>query len=148
MKKIYKLLSHAEINTPIKQMIGDLHDYYNNTGKYETTFILTLSNEKKRSVEISTRFHGWVTHVHRTLNERGIECDRNYVYFKCLLEACSFRDDDLEQGMSPYPYSIIDDVLYPHRTSIATNNQMMTACFGVRMWALKKHIYELPERGM
>jgi hypothetical protein len=84
---------------------------------------------RRRSPKISTHFHAHITQIAR---ETGF--DRDYVYQLVLLQACQMETE----GGSPYPYTIVNDVLYPKRTSGRTNKQMMTAVeaahlFGAQM---------------
>lgn len=82
--------------------------------------------KKQRSVESSTHFHAHVTQIAR---ETGL--DRDYVYHMVLLKACEILAD----GGSPYPYTIINDILYPAPTSSCTNKQLMTAIEAAHMTA-------------
>lgn len=124
--------------------------------------LLSLMNPKKdyklvqmngkRSIEISTRFHG-----HITFMARELQLDRNYVYFMVLLKATEIRCD----GGSPYPYVTVPrkimspitmrvethDLPVPLRTSNRTNKEMMTACFGAELfWAENGNGGCLPEK--
>ena len=65
---------------------------------------------------------------------------RKEVYLRSLLRACEIEAD----GGSAYPYTIVDDKLYPHSTTTATNKEMITACEGVAMLAAEAG-YILPE---
>ncbi len=88
-----------------------------------------------RSIAISNRFHGHVTWL-----ARATGMSRKEVYIRSLILACEIEAD----GGSEYPHSIIDDVLYPHSTTTATNKEMITACEGVAMLAAEAG-YRLPE---
>jgi hypothetical protein len=63
--------------------------------------------------------------------------DRNEVYMRVLLLACEIEAD----GGDPYSYTIVDDVLYPHRTSSCTNKEMITAVEAAHMYAATKGIF-------
>lgn len=76
------------------------------------------TEKKKRSTEISTHFHSHITQIAKDTAQ-----DRNYVYMKILLLACEIEVD----GGGAFPYTIVDDVLYPHRTTNRSNKQMITA---------------------
>lgn len=82
--------------------------------------------EKHRSTDISTHFHA---HLTQTARETGD--DRELIYHRVLLLACEIETE----GGAPYPYSIIDGVLYPHRTSSCTNKEMMTAVEAAHRYA-------------
>ena len=84
------------------------------------------TKHKKRSIDISTHFHAHITQIARDTAQ-----DRNYVYMKVLLLACEIEID----GGSPYPYTIVDDILYPHRTTNRSNSEMMTAVGAVHQYA-------------
>lgn len=77
-------------------------------------------------MDISTHFHA---HVTQTARETGLS--RNYVYHMALLLACEIETD----GGSPYPYTIVGDVLYPDPTHTCNNKQMMTAVDAIHMIA-------------
>ncbi len=81
----------------------------------------------KRSVDISNHLH-----AHITQTAMDTARDRNYVYMCVLLLACEIEVD----GGAAYPYTIVDDVLYPHRTTNRTNKQMMTAVEAAHMYAV------------
>lgn len=98
-----------------------------------------------RSVEISTRFNGWLTWLWKKLKESGVEMVRDEIYIRCLLEACSITAEDAT-SKTEYPYFILDGALRPLRTSGRTNKEMMTACQGIEIWAYKQGIYQMPER--
>ena len=93
----------------------------------------------KRSVEISTRFHGHVSWMTRKLNG---QMTRDEVYMRVLLKACEL---ETTEGASPYPYLIVDDVLYPKRTTNRSNKQMMQACWACEAFANEWEIGPLPE---
>ena len=80
----------------------------------------------KRSIDISTHFHAHVTQL-----AREIAMNREEVYTRVLIHACEIETE----GGAPYPYSIIDDVLYPYRTSQRSNKEMMTAIESVHQLA-------------
>jgi hypothetical protein len=82
--------------------------------------------EKNRSTDISTHFHGHVTQIARETGD-----DRELIYHRVLLLACEIETE----GGAEYPYSIIDGVLYPHRTSACTNKEMMTAVEAAHRYA-------------
>lgn len=92
----------------------------------------------KRSTDISTHFHAHCTQIAR---ETGMA--RDEVYLRVLLLACEIEVD----GGAPYPFTIVDDILYPHRTSSCTNKQMMTAVEAAHMYAAQCEIWlnEKPE---
>lgn len=94
---------------------------------------------KQRSPKISTHFHAHITQIAR---ERAF--DRDYVYQVVLLLACEIEVD----GGSPYPYTIVNDILYPKRTSGRTNKQMMTAVEAAHMKAAEWEVglNEKPEK--
>lgn len=85
----------------------------------------------KRSVEISTHYHAHVTQV-----AKDLAMSRDEVYMRTLLLACEIEVD----GGAPYPYTIVDDVLYPHRTSSCSNSQMITAVGAVHQYAAEHGI--------
>ncbi len=94
----------------------------------------------QRSVEISTRFHGHITYMARASNgQRG----RDEVYMRALLRACEL---ETTEGASPYPYIIVDDVLYPKRTTNRSNRQMMQACWACETLAVEWGCAPLPEK--
>lgn len=96
----------------------------------------------RRSVEISTRFHGHVTYTWRAMNQAGISISRDEVYLRALLKAC-----EISSEMSrPYPYLIINGRLYPKRTTNRTNGEMITACMGIELYAAEHGIGPLPEK--
>lgn len=82
--------------------------------------------EKNRSNKISTHFH---SHVSQIAIDTAIS--RNEIYMRVLLLACETEAD----GGSEYPYTIVDDILYPHRTSSCTNKQMITAVAACHLYA-------------
>lgn len=96
--------------------------------------------EPVRSGDISGRFHAHVTYVTRALH--GQRC-REEVYTRALLRACEVEPPE---GAAPYPYTIVDDVLYPGPTREATNKEMMTACFAIETLAVEWDVAPLPER--
>ena len=59
-----------------------------------------------------------------------------------LLKACEIEPP---AGAVPYPYTIIKDTLYPHRTTNRSNKEMMTACFAAELLAAEWDIGPLPE---
>ena len=59
-----------------------------------------------------------------------------------LLKACEI---DPPEGGGPYKYTIVNDILYPVRTTVATNKQMMTACRACEYLAAEWEIGPLPE---
>ncbi len=87
---------------------------------------------KKRSTDISDHLHAHITQIAREL-----ALDREYVYHRVLLLAVQIETE----GGDPYPYSIIDDVLYPARTSSCTNKEIMTAVEAAHMFAAELGIY-------
>ena len=91
---------------------------------------------KRRSNDISTRFHA---HVTKLAQLTGMS--RNEVYIRSLVRACEIEVD----GGSDWPYTIVDGVLHPHRTSNATNKQMMVACEAVQQLAAEAG-FILPEK--
>jgi hypothetical protein len=111
-------------------------------------------NIKKRSTEISDRFHGWVTYIWQQYNKHYGYVSREKIKLECLLRACAL--DEPPEGGSPYPYflqfyeNIKENILVPESTSNRTNKQMITACMGVELYADElRHqgveISELPE---
>ena len=94
---------------------------------------------KVRSTDISTHFHAHITQIARETAQ-----DRDYVYQIVLLLACEIEVD----GGSHYPYTIVNDIAYPKRTSGRTNKQMMTAVEAAHMKAAEWGIVlnESPER--
>jgi len=82
--------------------------------------------QSRRSKDISDHFHAHVTQLAR---ETGI--DRNEVYMRALIHACEIETE----GGAPYPYTIIDDRLYPWRTTNRSNKEMMTAVAAVHQFA-------------
>lgn len=80
----------------------------------------------KRSTDISTHYHSHITQI-----AREIAMARDEVYMRVLLLSCEIEAD----GGDAYPYTIVDGVLYPHRTSSCTNKQMMTAIEAAHMYA-------------
>ena len=92
-----------------------------------------------RSVAISTHFHAHITQLAR---ETGME--REYVYQAVLLLACEIETD----GGAPYPYTIVNDIAYPRRTSSCNNKQIMTAIEAAHMSAAEWGVYleETPEK--
>ena len=130
----------------LQKKIPDILKFMNPKKIYE----LKLS-KSKRSVEISTRFHG-----HCTFVARNLQLDRNLVYFMSLLKATEVICD----GGSPYPYIIVPrkimnplsmkietlDLPVPLRTSNRTNKQMMSACMGVELfWMESGGVGALPD---
>jgi hypothetical protein len=91
---------------------------------------------KRRSNDISTRFHAHVTWLAKAA---GIS--REEVYIRALLKACEIEVD----GGTDYPHLIIDDVVRPLRTTNRTNKEMMTACEGVQLLAAEWELGPLPE---
>ncbi len=100
----------------------------------------------RRSVEISTRFHGHVGWIKKELYRAGVDKTYDEIYLRALLTACSIPDDMLDPGAAPYPYIIVDGVLHPKRTSNRTNREMMTACKGVELLAAEYMLGQLPEK--
>jgi hypothetical protein len=96
----------------------------------------------RRSVEISTRFHGHCTWTWREMNRAGISITRDEVYLRALLKACEISGDAGQH----YPYVIINDVLYPKRTTNRTNGEMIIACLGIELFAAEHGIGPLPEK--
>jgi hypothetical protein len=96
----------------------------------------------RRSVEISTRFHGHVTYTWRELNRAGVSMSRDEVYLRALLKACEIPPD----FSRAYPYVIVDGVLHPKRTTNRTNDEMITACLGIEYFAAEHGIGPLPEK--
>lgn len=92
-----------------------------------------------RSIEISDRFHGHVTYMARKLNG---QMTREEVYLRVLLRACELETTD---GAAPYPYTIVDDVLHPHRTTSRSNKEMMQACWAAEVCAVEWGVAPLPE---
>ena len=92
---------------------------------------------KKRSIEMSTRFHSHVSYV-----AQASGMGRDEVYIRTLIMACEIETE----GGKPWKYSIVDDVLYPHRTSSATNAEMITAYAALKMLAAENGITTFPER--
>ncbi len=95
---------------------------------------------KKRSIDISDHFHAHVTEIAR---KTGMS--REYVYHMALLVACEIEVD----GGSPYPYEIVNDILYPNPTHTCNNKQIMTAVEATHMlgsrwevWLTEKEIKE------
>ena len=95
----------------------------------------------QRSVEISTRFQGWVTCITRRLNG---QYTRDQVYVLVLLKACELETTD---GASPYPYVIVRDQLHPKRTTNRSNKEMMQACWAAEVCAVEWGVAPLPEAG-
>lgn len=93
-----------------------------------------------RSVEISRRFHAWVTWMTQKLDGQR---SREEVYWLALLKAVEI---DPPEGGAPYRYAIVADVVRPIPTSEATNKEMMTACRAVEYLAFEWNIGPLPER--
>ena len=91
---------------------------------------------KRRSTDISTRFHAHVTWLAK---ESGIS--RDEVYIRALKMACEIEAD----GGADYPHTIIDDEVHPHRTTNRTNKEMLTACEGVQLLAAEWELGPLPE---
>jgi hypothetical protein len=106
--------------------------------------------KSKRSVEISDRFHGWVTYIAREL-----AMDRNRVYYEVLLLAIEIECE----GGKPYPYAIVPRIIVspitlleeeidlpePLRTGNRTNKEMMTACRACEIYAASRGL-TLPEK--
>ena len=90
---------------------------------------------KRRSNDISTRFHA---HVTKLAQLTGMS--RDEVYIRSLVRACEIETE----GGADYPYTIVDGVLHPKRTTNRTNKQMMTACEAVQQLAAEAG-YILPE---
>ena len=82
--------------------------------------------EDPRSIDISDHFHAHVTELAR---KTGMS--RDFVYQIVLLRACEIEVD----GGDPYPYVIIEGVLYPKSTKRRTNKEMMTAVEAAHMVA-------------
>ena len=95
----------------------------------------------RRSVEISTRYQGWVTWMTRKLNG---QYTRDEVYLLVLLKACELEPPE---GGTPYPYVIVRDQLHPKRTTNRTNKEMVTACWACEVMANEWNIGPLPEAG-
>lgn len=104
----------------------------------------------RRSNDISTRFHGWISHI---AGDCGL--NRNLVYFDVLTKCID--EEIVADGGSPYPFALIDrvvevngvkveaTVLEPAKTSSCTNKQMMSACLATEIYAAERGIV-LPER--
>ena len=109
------------------------------TGKDDRCPLCHQKIRKVRSTDISTHFHAHITEMARETAQ-----DRDYVYQVVLLLACDMQVD----GGSPYPFTIVKDMLYPKRTSNRTNRQMMTAIEAAHMKAAEWGITlnESPER--
>ena len=73
---------------------------------------------KRRSDDISRHFHAHVTELARLT-----AMSRDEVYIRVLVHACEIEVD----GGGPWKYTIVDGVLHPHRTTNATNKEMVTA---------------------
>ena len=143
MKSIFSGLTADNLQSKIPAILK----FMNPKKVYE----LKLS-KSKRSVEISTRFHGHCSYV-----ARNLQLERDYVYFMSLLKATEVVCD----GGSPYPYAVIPrkimnpismevevhDLPVPLRTSNRTNKEMMTACFAIELfWAEAGGVGMLPEK--
>ena len=80
------------------------------------------------SRDIQVHFQGHITQIARETAQ-----DRRYVYWNVLLKAIQIEVD----GGDPYPCDYVDDMVYPYRTSLCTNKQMMTAVEAAHMYAVQ-----------
>ena len=93
---------------------------------------------KRRSDDISTHFHAHVTQLAKLT-----AMSRDEVYIRALVRACEIDVD----GASEYPYTIVDGVLHPKRTTNRTNKEMMTAVEACHLLAAEWKVGPLKEEG-